>query len=170
MEEHMFEIDIKGKKAYLQGQQLETGIEAPNFTVVDENLQPIELADFRGRVVVLNSIPSADMPVSNRQLVKFNQEVSLLHNAVIMSVSMDLPFALRRFCGTYGIRNVMTTSDYQYHDFGMKYGTMIKDLKILGRAVFVIDKEGIIRYAEYVKVQTELPNFNAVYDIVKKYA
>lgn len=166
----MFEIDIKGKKAYLQGQQLETGIEAPNFTVVDENLQPIELADFRGRVVVLNSIPSADMPVSNRQLVKFNQEVSLLHNAVIMSVSMDLPFALRRFCGTYGIRNVMTTSDYQYHDFGMKYGTMIKDLKILGRAVFVIDKEGIIRYAEYVKVQTELPNFNAVYDIVKKYA
>lgn len=166
----MFEIDIKGKKAYLQGQQLETGIEAPNFTVVDENLQPIELADFRGRIVVLNSIPSADMPVSNRQLVKFNQEVSLLHNAVIMSVSMDLPFALRRFCGTYGIRNVMTTSDYQYHDFGMKYGTMIKDLKILGRAVFVIDKEGIIRYAEYVKVQTELPNFNAVYDIVKKYA
>lgn len=166
----MFEIDIKGKKAYLQGQQLEIGEEAPNFTVVDENLQPIELADFRGRVVVLNSIPSADMPVSNRQLVKFNQEVSLLHNAIIMSVSMDLPFALRRFCGTYGIRNVMTTSDYQYHDFGMKYGTMIKDLKILGRAVFVIDKEGIIRYAEYVKVQTELPNFNAVYDIVKKYA
>lgn len=166
----MFEIDIKGKKAYLQGQQLKAGVEAPNFTVVDENLQPIELSDFRGRVVVLNSIPSADMPVSNRQLVKFNQEVSLLHDAIILSVSMDLPFALRRFCGTYGIRNVMTTSDYQYHDFGMKYGTMIEDLKILGRAVFVIDKDGIIRYAEYVKVQTELPNFNAVYDIVKKYS
>lgn len=170
MEGMMFEIDIKGKKAHLIGKQLSIGEKAPNFTVVDENLQPIELADFAGRVVVLNSIPSADMPVSNRQLVKFNQEVSLLHNAIILSVSMDLPFALRRFCGTYGIRNVMTTSDYQYHDFGMKYGTMIEDLKILGRAVFVIDKEGIIRYAEYVKVQTELPNFNAVYDIVKKYA
>lgn len=166
----MFEIDIKGKKAYLEGAQLSNGQKAPNFVVVDKNLQPVELADFAGRVIVLNSIPSADMPVSNRQLVKFNQEVSLLHNAIIWSVSMDLPFALKRFCGTYGIRNVMTTSDYQYHDFGMKYGTIIKDLKILSRAVFVIDKEGIIRYVEYVKEQTALPNFNAVYETVKKYA
>ena len=166
----MFEIDIKGQKAYLLGKQLSVGDKAPNFTVVDENLQPLELADFAGRVIVLNSIPSADMPVSSRQLVKFNQEVSLLHDAIIWSVSMDLPFALRRFCGTYGIRNVKTTSDYQYHDFGMKYGTMIEGLKILGRAVFVIDKEGIIRYAEYVKDQTELPNFKEVFETVKKYA
>ena len=170
MEEKMFEIDIKGKPGYLLGRQLGVGETAPNFTVVDKNLQPVELADFAGRVIVLNSLPSVDTPVCKKQLIKFNQEVSLLHNAIILSVSMDLPFALSRFCGTYGIRNVIATSDYQYQDFGMKYGTIIADLKILARAVFVIDKEGIIRYAEYVKAQTDLPDFNAVYETVKKYA
>ena len=166
----MQEITIKGKPAVLEGNQLSAGDMAPNFTVIDSNLQPIELADFLGRVVVINSIPSADMPVSNRQLIKFNQEVTLLHNAVILSVSMDLPFALKRFCGTYGIRNVISTSDYKYHDFGAKYGTLIEELQILGRAVFVVDGSGTIRYAEYVKEQTDLPDFAAVYEIVKKYS
>ena len=162
MENKMQIISIKGKEYRLIGQQIEVGEKAPNFMVVDEKLQPIELSDYEGRLIVLNSIPSADMPVSNRQLVKFNQEVTLLYNAVIISVSMDLPFALQRFCGSYGIRNIITTSDYQYHDFGMKYGTMIEDLKILSQAVFVIDKEGIIRNVEYVKEKTELTKFNAV--------
>lgn len=150
----------KGQVLTLLGNELKPGEKAPDFTVVDKNMQPIKLSDFAGRVVIINAVPSLDTPVCNKQIVRFNQEAALLHNAVVLSVSMDLPFALDRFCGTYGIQNVKTTSDYKFHDFGKKYGVLIEELQILTRAVFVIDKEGILRYADYVPEISELPDFD----------
>lgn len=150
----------KGQVLTLLGNELKPGEKAPDFTVVDKNMQLIKLSDFAGRVVIINAVPSLDTPVCNKQIVRFNQEAALLHNAVVLSVSMDLPFALDRFCGTYGIQNVKTTSDYKFHDFGEKYGVLIDELQILTRAVFVIDKEGILRYVDYVPEISELPDFD----------
>lgn len=156
----MRQILKRGEVLTLLGHELKPGEKAPDFVVVDKNQQTIKLSDFPGRVVIINAVPSLDTPVCNKQIVRFNQEAALLHNAVVMSVSMDLPFALDRFCGTFGIQNVKTTSDYRFHDFGLKYGTLIEELQILTRAVFVIDKDGIIRYAEYVPEISELPDFD----------
>lgn len=150
----------RGEVLTLLGNELKPGEKAPDFTVIDKNMQPIQLSDFAGRVVIINAVPSLDTPVCNKQIVRFNQEAALLHNAVVLSVSMDLPFALDRFCGTFGIQNVKTTSDYKFHDFGKKYGVLIEELQILTRAVFVIDKEGILRYVEYVPEISELPDFD----------
>lgn len=153
-------VTMKGNPVTVLGQELKPGDKAPDFEVVTKDLTPLRLSDFKGKVVVINSVPSLDTPVCNRQVVRFNQEASLLHDAVILSVSVDLPFALDRFCGTYGIENVKTTSDYKNLDFGKKYGVIIEDMKILTRAVFVIDKEGFIRYAEYVPEVGNAPDFD----------
>lgn len=153
-------ISMKGAPLTVLGEELKPGDKAPDFEVLTKDLTPLHLSDFKGKVVVINSVPSLDTPVCNRQVVRFNQEASLLHDAVILSVSVDLPFALDRFCGTYGIENVKTTSDYKNLDFGKKYGVVIEDMKILTRAVFVIDKDGIVRYAEYVPEVSDSPDFD----------
>lgn len=153
-------VSMKGTPLTVLGEELKPGDKAPDFEVLTKDLTPLHLSDFKGKVVVINSVPSLDTPVCNRQVVRFNQEASLLHDAVILSVSVDLPFALDRFCGTYGIENVKTTSDYKNLDFGKKYGVVIEDMKILTRAVFVIDKDGIVRYAEYVPEVSDSPDFD----------
>lgn len=152
-------VKLNGATVTLSGEELKPGDEAPDVTLTGIDLKDIRLSDFRGRVVVINSVPSIDTPVCNKQIIRFNQEAALLHDAVILSVSVDLPFALQRFCGTYGIDNVKTTSDYKKHEFGNKFGTLINEIQILARAVFVIDKEGIIRYAEYVPEVKNFPDF-----------
>ena len=156
----MRKVILKGETFTLEGNALKQGDAAPDFEVVTKDLKTLKLSDLRGKVVVINSVPSVDTPVCNKQIVRFNQEAALLHGAVIMSVSMDLPFALERYCGTNGIANVETTSDYKYHDFGKKYGTLIEELKILSRAVFVVNKEGVLHYVEYVSDVGNLPDFD----------
>lgn len=150
----------KGHRFNLIGEAVKAGDVAPNFEVVSSDFSNIKLSDFQGKVVVINSVPSIDTPVCNRQIVSFNQEAALLHDAIILSVSMDLPFALKRFCGTYGINNVKMASDYKNLDFSKKYGTLIEELQILSRAVFVINKDGFVHYAEYVQDSRDLPDFD----------
>lgn len=163
----MRRFTMKGQPVNILGEALTVGQIAPDFEVVSKDMTSVRLSDFAGKVIVLNSIPSIDTPACNRQVVRFNQEAALLFDAVILSVSVDLPFALNRFCGTYGIENVKTTSDYKNLDFGKKYGVIIEDMKILTRAVFVIDKEGIIRYAEYVPEISDEPDFDKALKAIK---
>lgn len=153
-------VTLKGELFTLARKALKVGEAAPDFEVVTKDLKTLKLSDLRGKVVVINSVPSVDTPVCNKQIVRFNQEAALLHGAVILSVSMDLPFALDRYCGSNGIEGVITTSDYRYHDFGTKYGTLIEELQILSRAVFVVNKEGVLHYVEYVPETGNLPDFD----------
>lgn len=163
----MRRFTMKGQPVNILGDALTAGQVAPDFEVVTKDMTSVRLSDFAGKVIVINSLPSIDTPVCNRQVVRFNQEAALLFDAVILSVSVDLPFALNRFCGTYGIENVKTTSDYKNRDFGKKYGVIIDDMKILTRAVFVIDKEGIIRYVEYVSEISDEPDFDKALEAIK---
>lgn len=166
----MRKATFNNKPIQIQGEELKVGDVAPDFEVINIDMAPIKLSDFKGKVVVINAIPSVDTPICNKQIIRFNQEATLLNDAIIIFVSVDLPFALERFCGTNGINNVKITSDYKNMDMGSKYGIIINDMKIYSRAVFVVDKEGIIRYSEYTPEVNSHPNYDKALEIVKKYS
>ncbi len=159
-------ITFKGNPLTLTGNEVKIGDMAPDFTVVDNDLKPVKLSDFRGKTVVISSVPSLDTPVCEIQTKKFNQEAGST-NAVILTISMDLPFAQKRFCGAHSISAVKVVSDYKDRDFANKFGLYIKELGLLSRAVIIIDKNGKIAYQEIVKEVTQEPNYKAALDTVK---
>lgn len=152
-------ITFKGNPLTLVGPELKVGDTAPDFTVVDTGLQPKKLSDFKGQTVIISSVPSLDTPVCEIQTKKFNQEAANL-NAQVLTISVDLPFAQKRFCDAFKIENVAVLSDYQNRSFGNAYGVWIKELALLARAVFVI-VDGKIQYLEIVKEVTQEPNYKA---------
>ncbi len=152
-------ITFKGNPLTLVGPELKIGDTAPDFTVVDAGLQPKKLSDFKGQTIVISSVPSLDTPVCEIQTKKFNQEAANL-NAKVLTISVDLPFAQKRFCDAFKIENVVVLSDYQNRNFGNAYGVWIKELALLARAVFVI-VDGKIQYLEIVKEVTQEPNYKA---------
>lgn len=163
----MRNITLQGKPINVLGKELKPGDVAPDFTVVDKEMQSVKLSDFKGKVVVINSVPSIDTPVCDMQVRRFNAEASKLKDVIILSVSVDLPFALAKYCAAAGIDAVKTTSDYQNLDFGNKYGTLIDGLKLLTRAVIIIGKDGTIKYIEYVKEVSDSPNFDKALETIK---
>jgi thiol peroxidase len=148
------------------GPELKVGDAAPDFTATDAGLKPVKLSDFKGKTVVIAAVPSLDTPVCATQTIKFNQEASGL-NAQILTVSLDLPFAQKRFCESQKIQNVTVVSDYKDRDFAAKYGLLIKELGLLSRAVIVVNPSGKITYLEIVKEVTQEPNYQAAIDKVK---
>ncbi len=157
-----------GKPATLLGKELKSGDVAPDFTAVGNDLQPVSLSQFRGKVVVIASVPSLDTPVCDLETRRFNSEASKLGpDVVILTVSMDLPFAQKRWCGAAGVDRVITVSDHRDASFGTAYGVLLKDVRLLARAVFVVDKQGIIRYTQLVKDTGTQPDFAPVLDAVK---
>ena len=153
----------------LVGTHLKAGDKAPNFTVTDSSLQPISSTLYKDKVVIISVFPSVDTSVCALQNKRFNKEASELHGDVeILSISVDLPFAQKRFCAAEGIERVHVYSDYMNLDFGMKYGFVIKELRLLSRGVVVIDKKGMIRYIEYVPEVTHEPDYNAAVKAVKE--
>jgi len=160
-------ITFKGNEMTLVGPALKVGEPAPDFTVVDNALQPVQLSSFKGEVVVISSVPSLDTPVCEQQTRRFNEEAASL-NAKILTISVDLPFAQKRFCGANGIEAVVTLSDYKDRSFAQAFGLMIKELGLLTRAVFVIDQEGTLVYQEIVPEVTDHPNYEKVLEEVKK--
>lgn len=160
-------ITFKGNAMTLVGPALETGQTAPDFTVINNSLQPVKLSDYKGQVVIIASVPSLDTPVCETETRKFNEEAAKL-DAKILTISMDLPFAQKRFCGANGIDAVVTLSDYKDHDFAQKYGLMIKELGLLARAVFVIDKDGKIVYQQIVSEVTNEPDYAKALEAAKK--
>jgi len=151
-------ITFKGNPMTLAGPELKTGEKAPDCTVLDNGLQPVKLSDFLGKVAIISAVPSLDTPVCELQTKRFNEEASKL-NAKVLTVSMDLPFAQKRFCSSFSVNNVACLSDYKDHSFANAFGLLIDELGLIARAVFVIDKEGKIAYQEIVKEVTEQPNY-----------
>ena len=160
------EITFKGNPLTLLGASLKVGDTAPDFTATDGALKPVKLSDFKGQTVVISVVPSLDTPVCEIQTKKFNQEAAGL-NAKIITISLDLPFAQKRFCDAFSIKNVTVLSDYKDHDFGNKYGLLIKELGLLTRAAVVINPKGKITHLEIVKEVTQEPNYNAALEKVK---
>jgi len=161
-------ILFKGNPMTLLGPDVAVGADAPDFQVVNTDLQPVSLNDTRGQIRLITVVPSLDTPVCDTMTRTFNQEAAKLPDDVaVYTVSMDLPFAQRRWCGNAGIDKVKTLSDYQERDFGLNYGMLIKELKLLARGVFVIDRVGKVAYREIVKEVTAEPDYQAALAAVK---
>lgn len=158
---------LKGNPFTLIGPELKIGDKAPDFECVDNGLQTVTLADTGAKVRIFSVVPSLDTPVCDMQTKRFNDESAKLKGVDIYTVSMDLPFAQRRWCGAFGVDNVKMLSDHKNGSFGEAFGTLIKELRIESRAIFVVDAENTIRYVEYVPEVTEHPNYEAVLEAVR---
>jgi len=168
MEERNGIITFQGNPLTLIGKELKPGNAAPGFRVVDNGLAPVTLADFAGKIKILSAVPSLDTPVCDTETRRFNKEAATLpDNIVVLTVSMDLPFAQARWCGAAGIDRVKTLSDYQERSFAEAYGVLIKELKLLARAVFVVDADDTIRYLQIVPEITEEPDYDAALNAAK---
>ena len=169
MEERTGLISMKGNPLTLLGPGLKAGDKAPDFEVLDNDLSAVRFSSFQGKVRVIASVPSLDTPVCDVETRRFNQEAGDLgSDVVILTLSMDLPFAQKRWCGAAGVDKVVTLSDHRDASFGTAYGVLIKELRLLARSVFVVDREGVIQYVELVKDLTEEPHYDAVLGAVKK--
>jgi thioredoxin-dependent peroxiredoxin len=169
MQERKGLVTIHGNPLTLVGNPVKEGDKAPDFTVLDNDLNPVNLSAYKGKVCVISSVPSLDTPVCDMETRRFNTEAGKLSDdVVILTVSMDLPFAQKRWCGAAGVTKVKTLSDHRDASFGTAYGVLIKELRLLARAVFVVDRQGTVRYVELVKEVATEPNYDAALQAVKK--
>jgi thioredoxin-dependent peroxiredoxin len=152
---------MRGNALTLLGPELKSGDTAPNFDVVSDSLKPVDLEQTGHGVRIFSVIPSLDTPVCDIQTKRFNEEAAKLPGIDIYTVSMDLPFAQKRWCGAFGIDKIKMLSDHKSGSFGEHYGTLIKELRIESRAIFVVDKDNTIRHAEYVKEVAEHPDYES---------
>jgi len=151
-----------GNPLTLVGDEVKVGDKAPDFTVTQNDLSPAAMADFSGKILILALVPSLDTPVCDTETRRFNTEAAALGEDVkILTVSMDLPFAQGRWCGAAGVEAVQTLSDHKDASMGKAYGALIKELRLLTRAVFVVNREGTVTYAQYVKEISEEPDYDA---------
>ena len=167
MKETTGKITFKGNPLTLLGNDVKVGDKAPDFTVLSAALAPVKLSDYDGKVRVIAVYPSIDTGVCQAQNRRFNAEATNLGDAVILSVSCDLPFAQSRFCAAEGLDKVVTLSDHKDVDFGSKYGYLIKELRLLARGTVVVDKDGTVKYVEFVPEVTDEPNYDAAIKVVK---
>lgn len=164
----MKEVRFDNRPFALAGTQRKAGDKAPSFNVVNQRMEDVSSDQFAGKVVIISVFPSVDTPVCSRQNKRFNKEASGLGDGVaILSISADLPFAQKRFCDVEGIKNSFVFSDYQDLDFGMKYGFVIDQLRLLTRGVVVIDKTGVIRHIEYVLDNVDEVDYEKALEAVK---
>lgn len=165
----MAKATLKGNPITLVGTQVKVGDKAPDFTVNKNLLETASLADYAGKVKLISVVPSLDTGVCDAQTRRFNEEAAKLgDNVVVLTISVDLPFAQSRWCGAAGIDKVITLSDYKNHSFGKNYGVLIDELRLLMRSIFVIDANDTIQYVEYLSEMTDHPNYEAAIEAVKK--
>jgi len=157
----MVSVTFQGEPVTLSGEQVKVGDKAPNFTLLSNTLEEMTLVDYKGQTKLISVVPSLDTEVCSLQTKRFNEEATKLA-AKVLTVSMDLPFAQSRWCGLEGIDHVETLSDHRLADFGTKYGVLIEELRLLTRAIFVVDEADIVTYVEYVDEVTNHPNYERV--------
>ncbi len=168
MEKRTGVVTFAGNPIALLGKEVKVGDKAPAFKVLDNGLGEKTLADYAGKVKVISVVPSLDTGVCDAQTRWFNQNVSKLgENVVVLTVSVDLPFAQKRWCGAAGIDQVETVSDHRDLSFGENYGFILEGLRLLSRGIVVIDKDDVVRYVEYVPEVTSAVNFEAAEAAVK---
>jgi thiol peroxidase len=161
-------VTVHGNPLTLVGNEVKAGDKARDCTLTDNDMKPVSLKDYSGKILVLSSVPSLDTPVCDTETRRFNKEAAEFSpDTVMLTISMDLPFAQKRWCGAAGIDRVITLSDYKDASFGMAYGVLIKETRLLARVVFVVDKKGIIRYIQIVKDLTNEPDYGKALEAVK---
>ena len=163
-------ITFKGNPLTLIGPEIRTGAKAPDFQAVGLDLSTFQFSSTKGTVRLISAVPSLDTPVCDMQTRRFNEEASKLLGVEIITVSMDLPFAQKRWCGAAGIDKVKVVSDHRDASFAHAFGTLIKELRLLARSVFVVDQQDTVRYVEYVKEVTNHPNYDAALAAVRAIA
>lgn len=163
----MTSITFKGNPVTLLGEEVKVGQKAPNFTVLANNLTPVTLEDTKGMVRLISVVPSIDTGVCDAQTRRFNEEVGQLENTKVLTISVDLPFAQGRWCAASGIENVQTLSDHRDLSFGTAYGVAIKELRLLARAIFVVNSNDEVVYVEYVSESTNHPDYEKAIEAVK---
>jgi thioredoxin-dependent peroxiredoxin len=163
MKERSGIVTVGGNPITLVGDEIKVGDVAPDAVLIDNDLKPVNLLSFSGKVCIISVVHSLDTGICNLQTKRFNKEAEKFGtDVVILTISMDLPFAQKRWCGAEGVTNVKTLSDHRDASFGTSYGVLIKELRLLARAIFVIDKDGIIRYTQIVKEVGTEPNYDEV--------
>ena len=164
-------VTLKGNPVTLVGPELKVGGAAPDFTALANDMSPVSLASYRGKVVAISVVPSLDTPVCDIQTRRFNKEAAALgDDVVILTLSVDLPFAQARWCGAAGVDKVVTLSDHRDTAFGAAYGVLIKEVRLLARSVFVLDREGVIRYIQIVSEVASEPDYDAALAAIKQLA
>lgn len=158
---------LNGKPLTLVGPELKAGDAAPDFEAIDVSMQPVNLAKTGHNVRIFSVVPSLDTPVCDAQTKRFEDEAAKLQGMDIYTISMDLPFAQKRWCSAFGVDHIKMVSDHKNGSFGENYGTLIKDLRIESRAIFVVDKDNKIKHVEYVKEVGDYPNYDAALDAAK---
>jgi thioredoxin-dependent peroxiredoxin len=161
MQERKGAVTLRGNAMTLVGPEVKVGDKAPDFTLTGNDMKPVTLADTAGKVRIIASVPSLDTPVCDAETRRFNEEAAKLPGIEILTVSVDLPMAQKRWCGAAGVDKVRTLSDYRNRNFGKGYGVLIEEILLNARAIFVLDKDNTIRYVEYVREVGEQPNFDA---------
>lgn len=169
MEERpMANVTFKHNPVTLIGNEIKVGDKAPDFTVLANDMSEVSLASSKGKIRLFSVVPSVDTGVCDAQIRKFNEEASKLENVEVITVSVDLPFAQRRWCAASGLDNVITVSDHRDLSFGEAYGVVMKELRLLARAVFVVDASDTVTYVEYVSEGSNHPNYEAAIKAVKE--
>jgi thiol peroxidase len=169
MAQEKTQITMKGEPLMLSGTAVDIGQEAPDFEVLDNELKTVTLSSFAGKTLIICSVPSLDTSVCDTETRKFNEKAAELGEGVaVLVISMDLPFAQKRWCGAAGIRNVKTLSDHRNASFGKAYGVLIEGLRLLARAIFIIDRQGVIRYKQIVPEITSEPDYDDCLNAVRR--
>ncbi|MBA4537957.1 thiol peroxidase [Bacillus aquiflavi] len=163
----MASVTFKNNPVTLLGNEIKVGDKAPHFKVLANDLSVVTLDDTKGQVRLISVVPSLDTGVCDAQTRRFNEEVNNLGNVKVLTISVDLPFAQKRWCGANGIENVQTLSDHREISFGEAYGVHMKELRLLARAVFVVDSNDTVTYVEYVSEGTNHPNYEAAIEAAK---
>ena len=169
MKERAGIVTMRKNPLTLLGDEVNVGERAPDFIALDPNLTPVKFSSFLGKICILSSVPSLDTPVCDMETRKFNDEASKLGDKIqILTISMDLPFAQKRWCGAAGVNKIQTLSDHKDAQFGLAYGVLIKELRLLARSVFLVDQKGILQYVQLVKEIANEPNYQEIWSALKK--
>ncbi len=169
MKERTGLVTMKGKPLTLWGEELKTGQLIPDCTLVANDLSEVKLSSFRGKRCIISAVPSLDTQVCDMQTKRFNTEAAQLGpDVTILTVSMDLPFAQKRWCGQSGVNHVKTLSDYKEASFGQAFGVLIKDLRLLARSIFVVDSQGTLQYVQLVQEIATEPDYDKALEAVRK--
>ena len=170
MEERKGVATFKSNPVTLVGPEIKVGDKAPDFRLLTTEMAEVGLSESKGRVRLLSVVTSLDTPVCDLQTQRFEDEAGKLKDVVIYTISMDLPFAQARYCGAHNITNLQTLSDHREASFGIAYGVLVKELRLLSRAVFIVDRDDIVRYVEYVKEITQPPEYDSALETLRKVA